>query len=208
MNDAPACIVCSSALYADELGRYACRPCERRIGDNLAALRGPGGLYARLCLRIHPGNTGSNGPAVSGSRGSSMPPNEQVLSLTANGGIVSCLELWVEDWASYGLAAIGEGGRLQYRVDRAVATLRLNLAQAVTRHPALDEFAAEIGRTRRQCEALISGGKEPTRFRVQCECGGIIKATLETAGETCRICKREYGRREILDLPYADRTAA
>ncbi|MYV77758.1 hypothetical protein GT352_28070 [Streptomyces sp. SID1046] len=207
MNDAPACIVCHSVLFADEAGRYACHACERRIGDNLAALRGPGGLYARLCLRIHPGSRGA-GPAVSGSRGSSMPPNEQVLNLTANGGLVSILETWVEDWASYGLAAVGTGGRLQYRVDRAVATLRLNLAQAVTRHPALDEFADEIGRARRQCEALIDGGKGPTLFRVQCGCGSIIKATLETEGETCRGCRTEYGRREILDLPHAERSAA
>jgi len=207
VNENPACTVCSHELWEDELGRYACRPCERRIAENLAALRGPGGLYARLCLRIHPGSRGA-GPAVSGSRTASIPPSMEILSLTANGGIVSVLETWVEDWASYGLAAVGEGGRLQYRVDRAVATLRLNLAQAVTRHPALDEFAAEIGRTRRQCEALINGGKGPTEFRVQCECGGIIKATLETEGETCRGCQRDYGRRGILDLPYADRTAA
>lgn len=207
MSEAPVCTICSSVLYADEAGRFACRACERRIGDNLAALRGPGGLYARLCLRIHPATRGT-GPAVSGSRGSSMPPNEQVLSLTANGGLVSSLESWVEDWASYGLATIGTGGRLQYRIDRAVATLRLNLPQAVTRHPALDEFAAEIDRTRRQCEALIDGGQPAALLRVVCPCGNIIKDGFNTNGATCRKCKTEYGRREILSLPFADRSAA
>ncbi len=207
MNDAPACIVCHSALYAEESGRFVCRPCERRTAENLAALAGPGGLYARLCLRIHPASRGA-GPAVSGSRTAAIPASLETLSLTANGGLVSMLESWVEDFASYGLATIGAGGRLQYRVDRAVATLRLNLPQAVSRHPAFDEFADEIGRTRRQAEAIIGGGKKPTVFRVQCECGGIIKATLETQGETCRGCEREYGHAEVLQLPMAERSAA
>lgn len=208
MNDAPACIVCSSVLYAEESGRFVCRPCERRTAENLAALAGPGGLYARLCLRIHPVSRGT-GPAVSGSRGSSIPPNEQVLSLTANGGIVSCLELWVEDWASYGLATIGNGGRLQYRVDRAVATLRLNLPQAVSRHPAFDEFAAEMEGAKKQAAAIIAGGREPVPVRVRCGCGATIKTSLQTKGETCRKCDAEYSRMQVLrTLPLVEKKAA
>lgn len=207
MNDAPACIVCHSALYAEESGRFVCRPCERRTAENLAALAGPGGLYARLCLRIHPASRGT-GQAVTGSRTAAIPASMEVLSLTANGGIVSLLESWVKDWASYGLATIGAGGRLQYRIDRAVATLRLNLPRAVERHPAFDEFALEVGRAKHQIEAIIGGEKRPAVFRVQCGCGGIIKATLETQGETCRGCEREYGHAEVLQLPMAERSAA
>lgn len=205
------CCICATTLWEDEAGRTICRPCERRIGENLAALAGPGGLYARLCLRIQPGATAGSGPAVSGTRGAPIPASLQVLNLTANGGIVSCLELWVEDWASYGLATVGTGGRLQYRIDRAVATLRLNLPRAAHRHPALDEFAHEIWSIRRQCEALIAGGKPPRKIPVHCsteECDGILLVTIDTPGETCRSCEREYGHGEALQLRPAEKTAA
>lgn len=205
---APACTICRSNLYADELDRYACRPCERRIDRDLLALAGPGGLYARLCLRIHPGK-GGGGPAVSGSRGSTMPPNEAVLNLTANGGIVSTLETWVEDWATYGLGRAGDGGRLQHRVDQAIGTLRLNLPRAVDRHPALDEFSREIWKLKRQCEAQISGERAPRRIPVQCPCGGVMRVTLDTEREECPGCGTEYGHTEVLRLtPTTDNRAA
>ncbi|MFD6113631.1 hypothetical protein ACFWG0_26460 [Streptomyces yangpuensis] len=197
------CCICTTALWDDETGRLICRPCERRIAEDLAALAGPGGLYARLCLRIHPSSNGSSGPAVSGTRGAPIPANLQVLNLVANGGIVSALESWVEDWASYGLAEVGVGGRLQYRIDRAVATLRLNLPQAAYRHPALEECAREVWSIRRQCEALIAGAKPPRKVPVQCGsngCDGILKVSIDTPGETCRACGREYGHSEVLQL--------
>ncbi|MCX5176749.1 hypothetical protein [Streptomyces virginiae] len=197
------CCICASSLWDDETGRLICRPCERRIADNLNALSGPGGLYARLCLRIHPGSGNSTGPAVSGTRGAPIPANLQVLNLTANGGIVSALEAWVEDWASYGLAAVGAGGRLQHRIDWAVGTLWLNLPQASHRHPALDEFAREVWNIRKQCEALINGAKPARKVPVQCSsdgCDGILRVSIDTPGETCRACGREYGHGEALQL--------
>jgi hypothetical protein len=210
-DTAPACCICASALWDDEQGRYICRPCERRIDRDLLALAGPSGLYARLCLRTGPSKR-AGGPAVSGTRNSSMPPNEQVLSLVANGGIVSDLETWVADWATYGLAQLSTGGRLQYRVDQAVATLRLNLTQAALRHPALDEFAREISKIKRQAAAIINGEKEPTRIPVHCDtpdCRGILRVTLDSNKETCRTCRREYGHTEALSLtPAAERRAA
>ncbi|WP_327738421.1 hypothetical protein OG749_36165 [Streptomyces nojiriensis] len=197
------CTICKRDLWTDEAGRAVCRPCERRIDDHLRSLAGPGGLYARLCLRIHPGSGSSNGPTVSGTRGAPIPANLQVLNLTANGGLISALESWVEDWASYGLATVCAGGRLQHRVDWAVGTLRLNLPQACYRHPALEECAREIWSIRKQCEALIAGAKPARKVPVQCGsdgCGGILRVSIDTPGETCRACGREYGHAEVLQL--------
>lgn len=210
-DTSPSCCICASALWDDEQGRYICRPCENRIDRELRALAGPSGLYARLCLRTGPSKR-AGGPAVSGTRNSSMPPNEQVLSLVANGGIVSDLETWVKDWATYGLAQLSTGGRLQYRVDQAVATLRLNLTQAALRHPALDECAREIRQIVRQAEAIIDGERQPIRIPVHCDtpdCDGILRVTLDTDSETCRACRREYGHAEALSLtPTEQRRAA
>lgn len=209
-DTSPSCCICASDLWDDEQGRFICRPCEQRIDRDLIALAGPRGLYARLCLRTGPGKRGG-GPAVSGTRNSTMPPNEQILNLIANGGIVSDLETWVEDWATYGLAQPTAGGRLQYRVDQAVVTLRLNLAQATLRHPALDEFGREIGKIKRTCTAIIDGEKQPARIPVRCatpDCGGILRVTLDTASETCRACRREYGHAEALSLTPTRQAAA
>jgi hypothetical protein len=206
VNETVNCLVCTRELWEDELGRYACRPCERQLADNLAALAGPGGLYARLCLRIQPA-THSAGPSVSGSRSAPIPASLAVLDLTANGGLVSILEEWVAAWAAHGLATIGAGGRLQYRVDRAVATLRLNLPQAVTRYDAIDEFATELRRIHGQCEYHVNG-RGPSEFKVQCACGHVIRATLETDHATCRSCDRQYDKAALIRLPILDRAAA
>jgi ribosomal protein S10 len=209
MLDAPAprCVICPRQLLDHEAGRFICAPCEHRIDQDLRKLAGPAGLYARLCLRIQPGR-GGDGPVVTRSAGHPMPCNETVLSLVANGGIVSTLETWVEDWASYGLGVHGPGGRIQHRVDQAVATLRRNLTRAAYRHPALDECADEIRRIVRQAEAIISGEKQPRRVAVQCLCGTVSKVTLDTDGFECRNCEREYGHSEALRLPLAERRAA
>lgn len=202
IDDAPSprCIICPRQMLDHEAGRFICLPCEQRIDRDLRAIAGPAGLYARLCLRIQRGRRGGDGPVVSTSPGRSIPPDEEILSLTANGGIVSQLETWVEDWATYGLATVGPGGRLQYRVDTAVETLRLNLTRAASRHPALDEFGSEIYKIRAQAEAIISGERKPRVIPVACGCGTVTGVTLNTDGFTCRGCGTEYGHSEALQL--------
>jgi predicted RNA-binding Zn-ribbon protein involved in translation (DUF1610 family) len=203
VNESPDCTVCSRELWEDELGRYACKPCERRIGDDLATIAGPGGLYARLCLRIEPGSRGV-GESVSGSRSPSIPASMKILDLTAEGGIVGTLEAWVEDWATYGLAAVGFGGRLQYRIDWAVATLRLNLPRAAERHLALDEFAHEIGHIRRTCSALVDGATAPVKAPATCTaCGYPFTFHLYGGGADCPKCGQPHTRAQLLQPKQA-----
>ncbi|MFJ8594835.1 hypothetical protein [Streptomyces sp. NPDC093598] len=209
MNDAPSprCVICPRQLLDHETGRYICLPCEHRIDQDLRKLAGPAGLYARLCLRIQPGRGGSDGPVVSGTPGRQLPGGEP-LNLTANGGIVSDLETWVRDWATYGLATIGTGGRLQHRVDQAITTLRLNLPHAASRHPALDDFSKEVYKIRAQAETIISGERAPRRIPVTCPCGTVRTVTLDTDGFQCSGCGTEYGHSEALRLTVAERRAA
>ncbi|MCX5407481.1 hypothetical protein OHA37_26910 [Streptomyces sp. NBC_00335] len=209
MNESTNCICCTRELWEDELGRFACRPCERRIGDQLAAIAGPYGLYARLCLRMEPGaHTG--GEIVSGSSSPSIPANLQILDLTAAGGIVGTLESWVEEWSSQGLATRGTGGRLQHRIDQAVATLRLNLPRAVERHPALDEFAREIDGIQRTAKALVDGGREPVKASAVClGCGGGFKFGLfDIGGTDCNRCGHHHTRAQLLQPEQANASAA
>ncbi|MDF2712874.1 MAG: hypothetical protein K0R62_8526 [Nonomuraea muscovyensis] len=208
-DDAPSprCVICPRQLLDHEAGRFICLLCEQRIDADLRKIAGPSGLYARLCLRIQPGQSGS-GPAVSGTPDRGAPVNLEILSLTANGGIVSMLETWAEDWSTYGLAVHGTGGRLQHRVDQAVDTLRRNLTRAASRHPALDEFGREIYQARARAEAIISGEKKPIPIPVACTCGTVTSITLNSDGFTCRGCGTDYGHSEAFQLPQAERRAA
>lgn len=208
MNESPNCVVCRRELWEDELGRFVCKPCQRRLDDRLAAIAGPCGLYARLCLRMEPGAR-TGGESVSGSSSPSIPANLLILDLTASGGLVSTLEAWVQDWASYGLATIGTGGRLQHRIDQAVGTLRLNLPRAVERHPALDEVAREVDGIWRTARALVDGGREPAQVSGACaNCGKPFKFGLFDAGADCRSCGQHHTRAMLLQPDQADAPAA
>ncbi|KOU20999.1 hypothetical protein ADK52_25475 [Streptomyces sp. WM6372] len=200
-------MVCTRELWEDELGRMACRPCERRIDDRLRALAGPCGLYARLCLRNEPGAP-SSGPRVSGSATAGIAGNLNILNETANGGIVSLLEGWVEDWSTYGLGIHGGGGRLQHRLDEAVATLRRNLPQAIWRHPALDAFAHEIDMHCRRYQAVIDGGKPAPAIKATCTCGEAMHVPVDAPAITCRKCGTGYGWEEFREMALAQRAAA
>jgi hypothetical protein len=210
LDDAPAqlCTVCSRALYADEFGHQACTPCTARVDQALRALAGPEGLYARLSASLHPGS-GSGGPAVSGSRTAPLPLRLDPLSLAARGGVVTILQTWLVDW--HDLLAYRHprwDGDLQQQCDQVVKRLRVLLPWAAEKHGAFDEFAREVWHLQRQCEASVTGERQPRRVPVQCQCGQILRVTLDTAGVRCPACETSYGHSEALQLPLAERRAA
>lgn len=210
LDDAPAptCTVCCRALYADELGHQACRPCTDRTDLDLRALAGSDGLYAKLGGRLMPGS-GSGGPAVSGSRTAPLPLRLEPLSLIARGGVVTILQTWIVDWHEHlDYRHPRWEGNLQQQCDQAVKRLRVLLPWAAEAHPAFDEFAREIGQLRRQCEAQVDGERPPRRVRVACPCGQTLGFTLDTTGLRCPNCQTQYGHSELLDLPLAERRAA
>ncbi|MCX4786497.1 hypothetical protein OG369_09965 [Streptomyces sp. NBC_01221] len=205
---APACLICHRGLYADELGRYACRLCTDRIDEHLRALAGRDGLYARLGGRLAPGSGGS-GPAVSGSRSAPLPVRLEPLSLIARGGVVTILQTWLVDW--HDLLAWGHPrwqGGMQQQLDQVVRALRVNLPWAAGAHPAIDEFAREVGQLRRQCEQQVTGERRPRTIPLACPCGQILRITLDTAGARCSGCGEQYGHSELMDLPLAERRIA
>ncbi|MFJ8016208.1 hypothetical protein [Streptomyces sp. NPDC096339] len=200
MNESPACVVCRRELWEDELGRYACHPCQTRIAEQLAALAGPGGLYARIAADLAPG-AGGNGPRVTGSRSAPVPVRLDALSLIAEGGITAILETWVADWASRGYGQPGTGGRLQYRLDAAVASLRFNLDTACRQHEAIDELATEVARIHRTCLHHAGDTDGPAaQLYATCRCGGQLRFSFDTASAGCRGCGSLYEHGELIRL--------
>lgn len=204
----PTCTACPRHLHADEIGRYACRPCQHRADHALRQLAGPTGLYARLHTVLAPGRAGSLAP-VSGSRSAPIPVRLEPLSLTARGGVVTVLQTWQVDWHDRlgWLHPRWEGG-LQQQLDQVVHALRANLDWAASSHPAFPEFLHEVTQLVRQCELAITGERKERRVSVVCPCGAPLSVTISTPGARCRGCDTQYGRSEVLDLPLATRSAA
>lgn len=208
LDDAPAptCCICATNLYDTEQG--TCRPCTERVDQNLRALAGPDGLYARLADSLHPGS-GSGGPAVSGSRTAPLPVRLQPLSLAARGGVVTILQTWLIDWhETLGYRHPRWDGDLQQQCDQVVKRLRLLLPWAAENHGAFDEFSRELASLVNQCRAVTGGEKPPRRIGVTCSCGYTLRVTLDTSGVRCPACSAQYGHSEALRLPLAERRAA
>ena len=215
--DAPAtCIVCRRDLFDDEWDRYCCRPCQNHIDADLASLAGPvtwqsgrlvSGLFAALPGELEPGARGS-GPRVSGSRSAPIPARLEPLSQSADGGLVNDIEEWVRDWNHRGYATRSSGGRPQYRMDQAVATLRFNLDTAVRRHDAINSFAEEVREIRGTCEALIIGARPPKPLTAPCHCGTLIRFNLNTHARYCKGCGTDYGHSALIQLAKDTQGAA
>lgn len=199
---APSCTICHHTLWADEQTRMACRPCTLRISGDLSALPA---LYAQLGDALMP--TGSpDGPAVSGSHTAPLPLRLEPLSLAARGGVVTVLQTWLVDWhelLDYRHPR-WEGG-MQGQCEQVVARLQMLLPWAAEKHPAIGEFAHEVGQMCRACERQITGEPAPRTIPLACPCGTILRVTLDTLGRHCAGCGEQYGREELFGLSLAER---
>lgn len=216
METPAICIVCRNDLYDDELELFCCRPCHSRIDRDLASLAGPvtwhagrlvGGLFAALPDELEPGAR-SLGVRVSGSKTAPIPARMEPLSQSADGGLVNEIEEWVRDWEHRGHATRCAGGRPQYRMDQAVATLRFNLDWAVRHHEAINFFAAEIREIRGTCESLIIGARPPKPLTAVCHCGTVIRFNLNTHIRYCKGCGEDYGYSALIQMAREAQQAA
>ncbi|MFF7411650.1 hypothetical protein [Streptomyces lydicus] len=206
--DWPTCAACSRPLWENELGRRACRMCQRRADHDLEALAGPRGLYAALDSALAPG-AGSGEARVSGSRSAPLPLRLEPLSLSARGGVVTVLQTWLVDWHDQLQWAHPRWqGDLQQQLDQVVQALRTNLDWAASQHPAFSDFAVEIAALVRSCLRQVTGEKPERRISVECPCGGVLRVTISTPGARCVGCGTQYARADVLELPLATRGMA
>jgi hypothetical protein len=204
----PTCF-CGRQLRHNELGRVACRICQSRADENLAAVAGPRGLYAALTSALTPGASAGEGRVSGATREAPLPLRLEPLSLAARGGVVTILQTWLADWHELlGWRHPRWQGGLQQQCDQVVRALRNNLEWAATSHPAFTEFATEVAQIVRDCRRQTTGERPERRVAVTCPCGAVLRITLSTPGARCGACATQYARADLLELPLAGRIAA
>ncbi|MER7507042.1 hypothetical protein ABTX82_01635 [Streptomyces lavendulae] len=205
MNESPDCTVCSRELWEDELGRYACKPCEGVIARTLNALR-PLFHQASEQVALMKGSAPEHVGAASPG-GSTAPLKIGVLSLTSKGGAVTTLQAIEDSWRT---ALRWSMGPTRHYTDIAGVTdfLAMNLRWACESYPSIAQDRETIGKLFGELNGAISGDRPPRRIPVTCPCGTVLRITLDTPGVRCGGCEAQYGHAEVLRLPMAERAAA
>lgn len=178
--------------------------CQERLADNLNALPG---LYRKLADVLTPGQRGGWGRT--GTRTAPLPVNVDVLDLRGWGGIEGLLTSWERDVReTLGWEPVSECGTVEATVDQAAGFLALQLPWICEEHPAVREFAEEVGAVTAHARRLVTGEKPPRRIPVRCACGQVLRITLDTPGYRCPDCNVQYERDELMSLPLAERSSA
>lgn len=205
----PTCGACGRSLWDNELGRQACRMCQRRVDDNLQALAGAHGLYAALSAALAPGAGSGEARVSGGTRTAPLPLRLEPLSLSSRGGVVTVLQTWLVDWhEQLQWAHPRWQGDMRQQLDQVVQALRTNLEWAASQHPAFGDFSAEVAALVRSCRRQATGEKPERRIAVACPCGGTLRVTISTPGARCAGCGTQYARADVLELPLATRGMA
>lgn len=171
-------------------------------------------LYAELAEALEPGS--SAGARVSGTRTPPLPVRLEPLSLQCRGGIVSILATWETDWRERcHLARIPARAHREQLLDSGqvladvVEFLRTHLDWAAHRHPAIDEFATEVGDIIGACRATLGAalghrkiGRCPADFGGRA-CGRVLYADPYAEVIRCDRCRTEWPRARWLLLGAA-----
>ncbi|MET8694716.1 hypothetical protein ABZV65_19485 [Streptomyces bauhiniae] len=92
----PNCVACHRPLWADETNRLACRPCQDKTGQRIAALPG---LFQQLdTTAMLMRGARRPGGGSSGSKTPPIPPRLEVLALVGPGGVAARLAAVEDAW--------------------------------------------------------------------------------------------------------------
>lgn len=194
----PACVHCHATLWTAELaaGRWACERCELHAFQQL---RGLPALFRRVnsLATLMKGSSGDH--IGSPNREAPAPLKIGVLSLTANGGVVTTLQAIEDSWRMVRRRPMGPTRHCS-DIDGAVEYLTINLRWACERYEEIGHDLTTIARLDRQLSGLDTGEPAHRTFPVPCtadQCGTQMRITLVTARTVCPGCGTRYNKTDI-----------
>lgn len=187
------CQHCTAPLDASA---QLCVACTRGLDVRLAELPGQ---YLLLAEHLRPGSARGDGP-VALVREAPLPVREDVLTMRAEGGIVSVLESWreaMQDARGWGRPT--RTGTVERRVLAAARGLRINLDWIASEFEAAGDLALETRALSGEVNALLDPA--PATLRVgDCAadlgggdiCGAPLRVPAGTTTVSCRRCGTDY----------------
>lgn len=173
----PVCVTprCNRQLWANEAGRWTCRPCEDATAARLAELPA---LFRRLdtTAALMRGARRSGGGG-SGTKTPPIPPRLEVLSLVGPGGVAVRLQAIEDSWRQalgWGIEARSDGRRVfaAWRTDPARAVpehakfLLNNLPWAVERYESIGQDIDELRKLHGEMKAIADHEQRPGRVKI------------------------------------------
>ncbi|MGW4493776.1 hypothetical protein [Streptomyces sp. NPDC004376] len=191
----PNCVACARPLWADEVGRLACRPCQEKTATHIAALPG---LYQQLdtTAMLMRGARRSGGGA-SGSKTPPIPPRLEVLALVGPGGVGARLAAVEDAWRqALGWTVAPWRGSPAQAVPQHVRFLMDNLLWACSSYESVGQDVEDIRRLHAECLALVQGDRRHGRVQIGvCPvlvgdgyCGTQLTATAASHRVRCAGC--------------------
>ncbi|MGW5173143.1 hypothetical protein ACWERY_02095 [Streptomyces sp. NPDC004082] len=155
----------SHKLWADEIGRHICRPCEDKTRARLAELPR---LFRRLdttaALMRGANRTGSGG---SGTKTPPIPPRLEVLALIGPGGVAARLSAVEDSWRqALGWTVAPWRGSPAQAIPHLVTFLLNNLPWAAGSYESVGQDIDDLRRLHAECAAIVSDERKPGRVKI------------------------------------------
>ncbi|WP_431040038.1 hypothetical protein [Streptomyces sp. P9-1] len=205
-DDAPAqahlCGKCNRTLWDTEIaaGRYACGRCEHTAFERLRELPRLFHNLERLDALMK--GSSSSGNIGGPTRERPAPLRLGILSLTANGGVVTQLQAIEDDWRKALHWSMG-ATRHHTDIDGATTFLINQLGWVCTNYPDVDDDLRTIGKIHALLKSLETGEPRARVFEVLCNrgnCHGRMRITMRDDEATCPHCGTDYDRDQLMRL--------
>jgi hypothetical protein len=195
----PTCTACHRNLWADEINRQACRPCETQTAERLDELNT---LFWRInttAALIRGANRISSN--TSGTRTPPIPARLAPLGLATIGGVASRLQAIEDSWrAALGWTVAPNPGAPGRAVPFHIGFLRNNLLWACDAYESVSQDIDEIRHLVTECKNALDPGSQPGRVRIgPCPvrldtglCGAQLTATTASHKVRCPSCLTEW----------------
>ncbi|MFR9796613.1 hypothetical protein ACL02U_12015 [Streptomyces sp. MS06] len=222
----PTCAACGNDLWADELDRQACRPCEDKTARRLAELPN---LYRKLdTLANLTRGSKRTSASNSGTRTPSIPPRLDALNLISSGGITTRLQAIEDSWRS----ALGWSIEPRHDDIRVFAPWRSNPAADIHAHvrfiannllwacssyESIGQDIEEIRKLHITCKNTLEGKPKTGRIKIGLcpsviegnRCGQQLTASASSSRTRCPACGEAWeGEHEWRQLRAMQQRAA